>query len=54
MNFVKLASVPIFQVDGTTREFQKIIVDWKEDGGFAQKGSIQGVSSALNCSPVVS
>lgn len=36
------------------REFQKIIVDWKEDGGFAQKGSIQCVSSALNCSPVVS
>lgn len=36
------------------REFQKIIVDWKEDGGFAQKGSIQRFSSALNCSPVVS
>lgn len=55
IEFCKASQCPYFSSWWhNKREFQKVIVDWKEDGGFAQKGSIQHVSSALNCSPVVS
>lgn len=55
IEFCKASQCPYFSSWWhNKRESQKVIVDWKEDGGFAQKGSIQHVSSALNCSPVVS